>query len=274
MFTLNCKGRLVTVDKPLVMGILNITPDSFFAGSRVQELETIITRASAMINEGVDIIDIGGQTTQPGSDRISEEEELQRVLPAIKVLVKNFPQAILSIDTFYSSVAAAAVNAGACIVNDISAGSLDENMIATVSDLRVPYVLMHMKGIPKTMQENPNYENVTVEVLDFFSRKVDEFTKAGIHDVLIDPGFGFGKTIDNNFQLLKELGVFKMLDRPILIGVSRKSSIYKTLDIPIEDALNGTTVLNTIALMNGAMILRVHDVKEAKEAINLFMKIS
>ncbi len=256
------------------MGILNITPDSFFPGSRVQELDAILARASTLITEGADIIDIGGQTTRPGSDRISADEELQRILPAVEALATNFPSAFISIDTYYSSVAKAAINAGACIVNDISAGSMDAKMITTVSSLSVPYVLMHMKGTPKSMQDNAKYENVTIEVLDFFSYKIDELKTAGIHDVLIDPGFGFGKTIDHNFQLLKELNVFKILERPILVGVSRKSTIYKTLDVPIDDALNGTTVLHTIALMNGATILRVHDVKEAKEAINLYRKIS
>ena len=270
MFTLNCKGRLLVVDKPLVMGIINTTPDSFFSGSRFNGVNEIVAEVENMLNDGADIIDIGGQSTRPGSELISADEEIKRVVPAIKAIAEKFPKAFISIDTFYSRVALASIEAGATIVNDISAGSMDRGMIDTVAQLKVPYILMHMKGTPQTMQQNVVYENVTREVLDFFIAKTNELKKAGVLDIIIDPGFGFGKTIDHNFELLKNLSVFKMLDKPVLVGISRKSTIYKTLGISVCDALNGTTVLNTIGLMNGASILRVHDVKEAKEAVSLF----
>jgi dihydropteroate synthase len=270
MFTLNCSGRLLIADKPLVMGIINSTPDSFFEGSRFDRVDKMVSQAGKMLHDGADIIDIGGQSTRPGSQLISAKEEIERVAPVIRGLAKKFPEAFISIDTFYSEVAAAAINAGACMVNDISAGSMDHKMIETVAALKIPYILMHMKGTPQSMQQNAVYENVTREVLDFFIAKTHELKKAGIIDVIIDPGFGFAKNIDHNFELLKNLSVFKMLDRPILVGISRKSTVYKTLGINTNDALNGTTVLNTIGLMNGASILRVHDIKEAKEAVTLF----
>ena len=270
MFTLNCKGRLLVIDKPLVMGIINATPDSFFGGSRFNGVDEIVAEAEKMLNDGADIIDIGGQSTRPGSELISADEEIERVVPAIKAIANKFPEAFISIDTFYSKVAIAAVDAGATIVNDISAGSMDNKMIETVAELKVPYILMHMKGTPQTMQQNAVYENVTREVLDFFISKTHELKKAGIVDIIIDPGFGFAKTIDQNFELLKNLSVFKMLDKAIMLGISRKSTIYKTLGVNADEALNGTSVLNTIGLMNGASILRVHDVKEAKEAVKLF----
>ena len=270
MFTLNCKGKLLVLEKPLLMGIINATPDSFYEGSRFSGVDKIAEQAEKMLNLGADILDIGGQSSRPGSNPVSVDEEMKRVIPAIEAIVKKSPETIISIDTFYAKSAAEAVAAGASIVNDISAGSMDHNMLSTVSGLNVPYVLMHLKGTPQTMQHNPVYENVVREVLDFFIKKTDELKRAGIKDVIIDPGFGFGKTIAHNFEMLKNLSVFKMLDKPILLGVSRKSTIYKTLGNTIEESLNGTTVLNTIGLMNGASILRVHDVKEAKEAITLF----
>jgi len=252
------------------MGIINATPDSFFGGSRFNGVDEIVVKAEKMLNDGADIIDIGGQSTRPGSELISADDEMERVVPAIKAIAKKFPKAFISIDTFYSKVAIAAVDAGATIINDISAGSMDNKMIETVAELKVPYILMHTKGTPQTMQQNTAYENVTREVLDFFISKTDELKIAGIIDIIIDPGFGFAKTIDQNFELLKNLSVFKMLDKAIMLGISRKSTIYKTLGLNAEEALNGTTVLNTIGLMNGASILRVHDVKEAKEAIKLY----
>ncbi len=270
MFTLNCKGRLLIADKPLVMGIINVTPDSFFGGSRFNSMDDIAAQVEKMLNDGADIIDIGGQSTRPGSEPITADEEIKRIIPAIEMIAKKFPTTFISVDTFYSKVAATAVHAGASIINDISAGSMDNKMIETVAGLKVPYILMHMKGTPKTMQQNAIYENVTLAVIDFFIAKTNELRKAGIIDMIIDPGFGFAKTIDHNFELLKNLSVFKILERPILLGVSRKSTIYKTLDITAEEALNGTTVLNTIGLLHGASILRVHDVKEAKEAVTLF----
>ncbi|MGZ8541540.1 MAG: dihydropteroate synthase, partial [Chitinophagaceae bacterium] len=269
MYTLNCNGRLLVVDKPLVMGAINATPDSFYEDSRRQTVDAILRQAEKMINDGADILDIGGQSTRPGSIAIGAEEELKRVIGPIADLHQNFPETFISVDTYFSIVAKEAVAAGASIINDISAGSMDKNMIATVADLQVPYVLMHIQGTPQTMQQSPDYENVTREVLDFFITKIDQLHKAGIHDIIIDPGFGFGKTIAHNFELLHSLSVFKIIDRPILLGISRKSTIYKTLRITPGEGLNGTTVLNTIALMNGASILRVHDVKEAKEAIKL-----
>lgn len=269
MFTLNCKGRLLVIDTPIVMGIINTTPDSFFAGSRKVSADAIIKQAAAMLEEGAAIIDIGGQSTRPGSLAISEEEELSRVISGIEAIHQRFPECIISVDTYYARVAKEAIEAGASMVNDISAGSLDPGMIQTVASLQVPYVLMHMQGTPQTMQRAPHYGNVTREVLDFFSNKLAALRQAGIADIIIDPGFGFGKTHDHNFQLLNELPVFSMLEKPLLIGLSRKGTIYKTLNITAERSLNGTTVLNTIALMKGANILRVHDVRAAAEAITL-----
>jgi dihydropteroate synthase len=269
MFTLNCKGRLLVADEPLVMGIINATPDSFYAGSRHTETDAIVEQAGQMLNEGADILDIGGQSTRPGSEMITAEEELKRVISGIEAIHMKFPRAFISIDTYYSLVAKEAVAAGASIVNDISAGSIDPAMIAAVSSLEMPYILMHMKGTPQTMQESVKYENVTKEVLDFFIQKTAELRKAGINDIIIDPGFGFGKNIAHNFELLRNLSVFKMLECPVLAGLSRKSTVYKTLGIPAAEALNGTTVLNTIALLNGASIIRTHDVRQAKEAIKL-----
>lgn len=269
MFSLNCKGKLLVIDKPLVMGIINVTPDSFYEGSRQQACTSVLEQATKMMNDGADIIDVGGQSTRPGSKRISVKEELQRVLPAIETIIKNFPDTIISVDTYQSTVAQEAIKAGATIINDISAGNMDENMIPAVAKLQVPYICMHMKGTPKDMQENASYEDITKEILDFFIQKTAECKQAGINDIIIDPGFGFSKTIAHNFTLLKTLSIFKMLEKPILAGLSRKSIIYKTLNATPENALNGTTVLNTLALQNGANILRVHDVKEAKEAIKL-----
>jgi len=269
MYTLNCKGRLLVIDKPIVMGILNITPDSFYSGSRYNNVEDSLSVAEKMLQEGAVILDIGGQSTRPGSEKISADEELKRVIPVIQNLHSHFPEAFISIDTYYGKVASDAVAAGASIVNDISAGQLDDSMIPTVASLHVPYILMHMKGTPQTMLQESDYENVTTEVLDFFISKKESLRQSGITDLIIDPGFGFAKKIAHNFQLLHDLKMFSMLEAPVLVGISRKSMIYKTLNIPVEEALNGTTVLNTVGLMNGASILRVHDVKEAVQAIRL-----
>ena len=269
MYPLNCAGKLLTIDQPIVMGIINVTPDSFYEQSRSNDIHNILKWAEKMINEGVAILDIGGQSTRPGAEMITAQEEMERVVPAIEVIHQHFPEVILSIDTFYASVAKEAVSKGASIVNDISGGSMDDNMLSTVASLHVPYVCMHMQGTPATMQQNCIYEDLVKDILDFFIERIDACHKAGIIDVIVDPGFGFGKTIDQNFTLLKNLSVFKILDKPVLIGLSRKSTIYKTLCITADEALNGTTVLNTIGLMNGAHIIRVHDVKEAVEAIKL-----
>ena len=268
-FTLNVKGRLFTVDRPMVMGIINRTPDSFYSGSRVTDDTHLIKQADKMISEGADILDIGGQSTRPHSELIGEEEELRRVVGAIRLLHRQWPDVPLSVDTWYSRVAREAVAAGASMVNDISGGTLDADMLPTIASLRVPYICMHLKGTPATMNKEAIYEDVVREVLDFFIRRVEDCRRAGIHDVILDPGFGFAKTAVHNFQLLRHLSVFRITGKPILLGVSRKSTIYRTLGITPEEALNGTTVLHTIGLLNGADILRVHDVKEAREAIML-----
>ena len=270
MFTLNCKGRLLPVEKPIVMGIINVTPDSFYAGSRKQGIDDVVKQAEQMLKDGATILDIGGQSTRPGSEKVSVEEELKRVLEPIAAVNRHFPGAYISIDTYYSRVAREAVMAGACIINDISAGNLDEAMITTVASLDVPYVLMHMQGTPQTMQASPEYSNVTAEVLDFFIKKREELMSAGIRDIIIDPGFGFGKTIAHNFELIRNLPVFRLLQLPLMLGISRKATIYKTLGITADESLNGTTALNTIGLMQGAHILRVHDVKEAMQSIMLW----
>lgn len=269
MFTLNCKGRLLVIDKPVVMGIINVTPDSFYSGSRKLFIDEVLLQAENMINHGAAFIDIGGQSTRPGSEDVGIEEELSRVIPAVEAISQRFPDSFISIDTYHSKVALNAVNAGASLVNDISSGSLDEQMIQTVGSLHVPYIAMHMKGTPKTMHQHAQYENVTLEILDFFIRKTEECRRAGINDIITDVGFGFAKTIEHNFTLLKNLSIFKILQKPLLVGLSRKATIYKTLRVTPEEALNGTTALNTISLLNGANILRVHDVKEAVEVVKL-----
>jgi dihydropteroate synthase len=274
MFTLNYKGRLLVLDRPWIMGIINITPDSFYAGSRQTQTDDILRKAEKMLAEGADILDIGGQSSRPGSTIISKEEEMQRVLPAIEQIYNRFPEAVISIDTFYADVARSCVQAGAGIVNDISAGNMDTEMLQTVAALQTPYIIMHLKGKLNTMQQEPVYNNLLKEVTDFFITKIDECKKAGIRDIIIDPGFGFGKTIAHNFELLRNLSVFEILNCAILLGVSRKSTIYKTLGTTAEEALNGTTVLNTIGLLNGANILRVHDVKEAHEAALLISRMN
>jgi dihydropteroate synthase len=269
MFTLNCKGRLVVIERPVVMGILNLTPDSFYTGSRIRNTDELLHRAELMLKEGASILDIGGQSSRPGSEQLSAEEEMKRVIDPLLSLSQHFPEAIISIDSFYGSVAKTAIEAGAHIVNDISAGSLDPTMIPVVAALKVPYVLMHMKGNPKNMQQEAHYENVSREVLDYLVVKKNEIRNAGVNDIIIDPGFGFGKTIVHNFELLKHLEIFQMLGSPLMLGVSRKSMVYKTLETTAAEALNGTTVLQTIGLLKGANILRTHDIKEAMEAIRL-----
>jgi len=273
MYTLNCKGKLLVVDKPLIMGIINATPDSFYADSRFSGSDKILQQAEKMISAGADIIDIGGQSTRPGSQAVNADEELKRIITGIEAIHRQFAGIVISVDTYYAAVARVAIDAGAAMINDISGGNFDKEMVATVSEFQVPYVAMHIKGDPATMHQNANYENVTREVLDYFIQKKEQYKSAGIHDIIFDPGFGFSKTIDDNFQLLKTLSAFKMLNAPILVGLSRKSSIYKTLGISTAEALNGTTALNMIALMNGANILRVHDVNEAKEVITLYERV-
>jgi dihydropteroate synthase len=270
MLTMNCNGKILNLNSSVVMGIINITTDSFFEGNLNKKESELLLMAESMIKDGASILDIGGQSTKPGSNRIDADEELNRVIPVIKSIRKNFPEIIISIDTYYSKVATKAVESGADMVNDISAGNLDEEMIPTVGKLKVPYICMHMQGTPETMQLNPSYNNITLELIQFFIQKIEACKLAGINDIIIDPGFGFGKTLEHNFTLLREMKSLQILDCPVLAGISRKGMIYKTLSNTPENALNGTTVANTLALINGARILRVHDVKEAKEAITIF----
>ncbi len=251
------------------MGIVNVTPDSFYTANSLNTFDSILKVVEKMLVDGATIIDIGGQTTKPGSQTIGVEAELKRVLPAIEAVSKNFPDCYISIDTYHAKVADESVQAGACIVNDVSGGKLDAAMLSTVGQLNVPYICMHMQGVPSSMQDAPVYTDVVQEVLDYFIHQIPICLSANIKDVILDVGFGFGKTLAHNFQLLHQLSTFKMLDKPIMAGVSRKSMLYKTLGTNADEALNATTVANTIALLNGANILRVHDVKEAVEAINL-----
>ncbi len=251
------------------MGILNVTPDSFFDGGHYTHGNTFLLQAEKMIREGADFIDVGGYSSRPGAIDIPEEEELNRVIPVIQAIKKEFPTVIVSIDTFRSRVAHTAVNEGAALVNDISGGQLDARMFETVGTLQVPYIAMHMRGTPQTMNQLTHYENLVKEVLDYFHQKIYNLIAAGVNDVIIDPGFGFAKTVDQNFQLLKDLNQFQVLEKPLLVGLSRKSMIWRTLELTPDDSLNGTSVLNTIAMIKGASILRVHDVKEAREVISL-----
>ena len=271
--TINVRGKLLDLSVPKVMGILNITPDSFYDGGKYSSEEEVLKQAEKMLNEGVDIIDIGGMSSRPGAEIISEEEELKRILPHIKNIVQKFPQAIISVDTIRAKVADESLKTGANIINDISAGRFDAEVIPVVAKHKAPFVIMHMKGMPNNMQQNPQYENVTTEVMDFFAERILVCRKAGISDLILDVGFGFGKTIEHNYTLLRNLKYFSQLNLPVLAGVSRKGMIYKTLCVTAELSLNGTTVANTIALMNGANILRVHDVREAKEAIKIFTQL-
>ncbi|MBL6446928.1 dihydropteroate synthase [Fulvivirga sp. 29W222] len=252
------------------MGILNTTPDSFFDGGRYTHEKAVLERARSMVDEGVDIIDIGGYSSRPGAENISTEDELKRVIPHIKNIRKELPDVYLSIDTFRATIAEKSIEAGADIINDISGGDLDKRMYDVVTDAQVPYILMHMRGTPQTMKQKTSYDNILIEILNFFEKKVSELHSRGVKDIVVDPGFGFAKTMDQNYALLKNLNYFKVLGLPLLAGVSRKSFIYKKLGIPPSEALNGTTVLNTIALLNGVQILRVHDVKEAVETVKLF----
>ncbi|MBD0258751.1 MAG: dihydropteroate synthase [Cytophagales bacterium] len=268
--TLNVRGQLVDLSQPAVMGILNVTPDSFYAGSRVAHLDEVVRRAGEMLRQGATFLDVGGYSTRPGAEDISPEAELERVVPAVEAVRKAFPDALVSVDTFRAAVARAAVAAGAGLVNDISGGTLDAEMFPTVAALQIPYVLMHLRGTPQTMTSYTQYEDLPREIFGYFVRKVFALRQLGVKDIVLDLGFGFAKTPDQNFQLLRHWDYFKPLGLPVLAGLSRKSMIYKKLGIPVAEALNGTTVLNTIALTQGAAILRVHDVKEAAEAVKLY----
>lgn len=272
--SIQIKGRLICLKKPMIMGILNLTPDSFFSGSRLDKnLNKILAHAQKMIQDGADFLDLGGYSSRPGATEISVQEELDRVVPAVEIIRAEFPEILISIDTFRAEVAKESVAAGADLVNDISSGDLDEDMLPLIASLGIPYISMHMKGNPQNMLSQTDYSDILLEILHYFAKKVDLFRKIGIKDVIIDPGFGFAKTVEQNYFLLKNLKNFQALGSPILVGVSRKSLIYRTLGINASDALNGTTALNMFALTQGANILRVHDVKEAKETIKLFEQL-
>ena len=271
--TINCKGTLVDLSSPKVMGILNITPDSFFDGGKYKNEKEILLQTEKMLVEGAAFIDVGSYSSRPGAKHISEDIELKRIVPVIELLTKQFPEIIISVDTFRSKVAKETINTGAAIVNDISGGNMDKNMFTTVANLQVPYILMHMLGTPQNMQQNPIYKDVTKEIISFFAAQIFKLHQLKLNDVIIDIGFGFGKTNAHNFEILKSLSLFKSLDAPILAGISRKSMLYKTLGISAQEALNATTSANTIALLNGANILRVHDVKEAIETVKIVKQI-
>lgn len=271
--SINCKGKTINLDKAIVMGILNLTPDSFFDGGRYQHENKVMEQVNSMEYDGATIIDIGGYSTRPQATHITEEEELKRVLPIIKLIKSNFKELTISIDTFRGNVARKCVEFGADIINDISGATLDLNMFDVVTELNVPYVLTHIKGTPQNMQDNPSYTDILEEVKTYFKEKIDVLNAKGFNNIIIDPGFGFGKTVDHNYKLLGQLNDLNSLGYPILSGVSRKSMINKVLNTTPEEALNGTTVLNTIALQKGAKILRVHDVKEAQETIQLVGKL-
>jgi dihydropteroate synthase len=271
---MNCKGQLIDLSVPRVMGILNLTPNSFFDGGKYNNEDEIITRATNILTEGADFIDLGGYSSKPNAEFVSEQEEIDRVVPAIELILKHFPDALLSIDTFRAGVAKASIESGAAIINDIAAGELDDKMFDVIAKYNVPYIMMHMRGNPQTMQSMTHYDDIMKEMLFYFSEKVQKARSLGINDLILDPGFGFAKTTDQNFEVMQKMELFNLLELPVLAGISRKSMIYKTLHITAEEALNGTTILNTIALSKGAKILRVHDVKEAVECVTLFTKMS
>ncbi|MCG9793629.1 dihydropteroate synthase [Flavobacterium algicola] len=271
--TINCKGQLIDLEIPKVMGILNVTPNSFFDGGKYKEESEILSQVSKMLADGASFIDIGAYSSKPNADFVSEKEEINRVAPVVELILKNFPDAMLSIDTFRSEVAKVAIENGAAVINDISAAKLDDKMLQTVAKFNVPYIMMHMRGTPQTMQTMTDYNDIVKEMLFYFSERVSVARSLGINDIIVDPGFGFAKTLEQNYEVLQKLELFTILDLPLLAGVSRKSMIYKALNTSADHALNGTTVLNTIALSKGAKILRVHDVKEAAEAILLFEKV-
>ena len=272
--TINCKGILVDLSTPKVMGILNVTPNSFFDGGKYKNETEILSQVEKMLLDGATFIDIGAYSSKPNAEFVSEQEEISRIVPVVDLVLKHFPETIISIDTFRSEVAKASIESGAAIINDISAGNLDEKMFEIIAKYNVPYIMMHMRGNPQTMQTLTDYDDIVKEMLFYFSEKVAKVRSFGINDLIIDPGFGFAKTITQNYEVFQKMELFNMLELPLLVGISRKSMIYKTLGTTIENALNGTTVLNTLALTKGAKILRVHDVKEAMECVTLFNKIN
>jgi dihydropteroate synthase len=272
--TINCKGQLIDLSQPKVMGILNITPNSFFDGGRYSSSAEILAKVEKMLAEGATFIDIGAYSSKPSAEFVTEEEELNRIVPVVQLLVKHFPKILISIDTFRSEVAKACIENGAAIINDISAGNLDDKMLSVIAQHNVPYIMMHMRGTPQTMQSLTEYEDIVKEVLLYFSEKVSQARRLGINDLIIDPGFGFAKTMEQNYEVMQKLELFHNLELPLLVGISRKSMIHKTLGISADDALNGTTFLNTIALTKGAHILRVHDVAAAMECVKLYEKLN
>jgi len=271
---INCKGNLIDLSTPKVMGILNVTPNSFFDGAKYETETQILNRVDQMLTEGADFIDVGAYSSKPNAEEVSEKDELKRMIPVIQLLIKKYPDLLISVDTFRSEVARQAIQNGACMINDISAGSLDEKMMATIAEFQVPYIMMHMRGNAQTMMQLTHYEDIVKELLFYFSEKVSQARALGINDLIIDPGFGFAKTLEQNFEVMQKLELFGILELAILAGVSRKSMIYKPLGSSPEKALNGTTALNMIALSKGASILRVHDVKEAVECVKLFSLMS
>ena len=272
--TINCKGLLVDLSTPKVMGILNVTPNSFFDGGKYKNETEILSQVEKMLLDGATFIDIGAYSSKPNAEFVSEQEEISRIVPVVNLILKHFPETIISIDTFRSQVAKASIESGTAIINDIAAGNLDDKMFEIIAKYNVPYIMMHMRGNPQTMQTLTHYDDILKEMLFYFSEKVAIARSFGINDLMIDPGFGFAKTIAQNYEVFQKMELFNMLELPLLVGVSRKSMIYKTLETTIDNALNGTTVLNTLALTKGAKILRVHDVKEAMECVTLFNKIN
>ncbi|CAM3898376.1 MULTISPECIES: dihydropteroate synthase [Flavobacterium] len=266
---INCKGNLIDLKNPKVMGILNTTPDSFFDGGKFNDEKKILNQVEKMLQDGATFIDVGAYSSKPGAEFVTEEQELSRLLPVLELILKHFPNIYLSIDTFRSNVAKRAVENGAAMINDISAGLLDDKMIETVAQLQVPYVMMHMKGNPQNMQSLANYDDIVKEMVFYFSERINTARRFGLNDIIIDPGFGFAKTLEHNYEVMRKMDYFSILELPLLIGVSRKSMIYKLLESTPQESLNGTTVLNTIALQRGASILRVHDVKEAMECVKI-----
>jgi len=272
--SINCRGKLVDLSIPKVMGIINLTPDSFYEKSRQYGKEHIINRVDEIVSQGVDIIDIGAYSSRPGADNITEDEEWKRLQPALNAIRSKYQEVLISVDTFRSRIAQKCIEEyNVNLINDISGGELDKDMFSVVGKLQVPYILMHMQGTPQNMQDNPQYKHIIQEMLSYFANKKEQLLQAGVKDVIIDPGFGFGKTLDHNYEILHRLNEFQIFENPLLVGISRKSMIYKYFDNTAEDALNGTTVLNTLALTKGAKFLRVHDVKEAVEAVMLFTKV-
>ncbi len=268
--TLNLNGKIIALDPPVLMGILNLTPDSFYDGGRYETLSDILRQSEKLVSEGAHMIDIGGYSTRPGAENISVEEEWKRLRPALDALARNFPETPLSVDTFRAVVARRSIEHGAAMINDISGGTLDPDMLEVISDLQVPYVLMHMRGDPRTMQTKTNYEDVVINILTDLEKKLSNLTKRGVNDVILDVGFGFAKTMEQNYRLLSNLNKFRIFGKPLLVGISRKSMVWKLLDISPEEALNGTTALHMVALMKGASVLRVHDVAMAAQVIKLY----